>query len=289
MKLSFSFLALWCATTALARPGSTLQQRMERRTSAAFSNIHRGGMSSPVQNLTLPVFHNLNGTASSVFTSNWAGAIITSPPAGTVFDIVVGSFQVPVPSPPVSGVGTWWGTAWVGIDGFTTNPVILQTGIDWGVNVLSDGTRQYGYWGWYEWYPSGWTDFTFTVAGGDTIELVIEAPTLASGMCALRNQRTGQSVSTTVSAPNASEQLVGQNAEWIVEDFSSGGQLVPLAGFGSVVFSNCLAGAGRSVLSVNSTSATTVNIANSTTLQPITTVNFPGTNQVGVTYTGSSA
>jgi hypothetical protein len=249
------------------------------------SGIHEAGSSSPAvpANITSGPLANADGTASQYYTTNWAGAIITSPPTGETFNIVLASFVVPVPSPPVSGPGTWWGTAWIGIDGFTYGNAILQTGIDWGVEVLADGSMAYGYWGWYEWYPNGWTDFVFDVTGGDTIELVIEAPNNAEGMCAMTNQRTGASVSSVLAAPSNASLLAGQNAEWIVEDFSSGG-LTPFANFRNVTFSGCMAEAGRTVLAVNGTTASTVDIVNATSKVPITKTSFPRTDQVLVTY-----
>ncbi|KAG0646147.1 Aspergillopepsin-2 [Hyphodiscus hymeniophilus] len=298
MKFSFPFFALWCATTAMARPGgSSLDQRMKQRThnlqqmhsaggSKPASNIRTAGSSGPsiqVPTNETAVLPNENGSATQYYTTNWAGAIITAPPTGETFNIVIATFVVPIPKPPVSGPGTWWGTAWVGIDGFTYGNAILQTGVDWGVEVFADGSSAYGYWGWYEWYPAGWSDFTFEVAGNDTIELVIEAPSASVGLASMSNQRTGGSVSSMLKAPSNSSLLAGQNAEWIVEDFSSGG-LVPFADFGTVTFTGCTAEAGRTVVAVNGTTASTIDIVNGTTKVPVTKSSFPATDQVRVSY-----
>ena len=252
------------------------------------SKLHSEGSSGPshplnnVTSLVTSLVTNKKGTASQYYTNNWAGAIITAPPSGETFNIVIASFVVPIPKPPVAGPGTWWGTAWVGIDGFTYGGAILQTGIDWGVQVNADGSTAYGYWGWNEWYPAGWSDFSFGVTGGDTIELVVEAPSLTTGMCALTNQRTGQSVSTMLSVPTGGSPLKGQNAEWIVEDYSLDG-LVPFANFGTVTFNGCTAEAGKTVVAVDGTTASTLNIINSSNV-PITQTNYPGTDQVMVSY-----
>jgi hypothetical protein len=267
MQLSFAFFALWCATTAMARPGgSTIAERMQRR-AQRLQAMHEAGSSAPAvpANITSGPFLNANG------------------PTGETFNVVMASFVVPIPEPPTTGAGVWWGTAWVGIDGFTYGNAILQTGIDWGVEVLADGTVEYGYWGWYEWYPNGWSDFNFAVEGGDTIELIVEAPTLSEGYCAISNQRTGLSVSQMLTAPSNASNLAGQNAEWIVEDFSSGG-LVPFADFGTVTFTQCAAGAGGTVLGVNASSVSTVDIINATSKNPITKVSFPAADEVAVTY-----
>ena len=284
----------------MARPGgTTLETRVAQR--KQLEQMHSAGHSQPASHIqhaselhseegtsgpSVPA--NITaayGTAKNYYTTNWAGAIITSPPDGEAFNIVIASFVVPIPTPPVSGAGTWWGTAWVGIDGFTYGNAILQTGIDWGVQVSADGSTAYGYWGWYEWYPAGWSDFTFEVTGGDTIELVIEAPKSSLGVCAMSNQRTGQSVSNVVMAPTNGSLLAGQNAEWIVEDFSSGG-LVPFADFGNVTFEGCTAQAGQTVLAVNGTTASTVDITIATTKVVKTKTSFLGEDQVLVTYVG---
>lgn len=60
------------------------------------------------------------------YSSNWAGAILTSPPSGQTFNSVSAQFTVPTPSAPSSGSGSWSASAWVGIDGDTYQDAILQ-------------------------------------------------------------------------------------------------------------------------------------------------------------------
>lgn len=55
----------------------------------------------------------------------------------------------------------------------------------------------------------------------------------------IENVSTGESVTHTFSSQsNALQEL---NAEWIVEDFSSGGSLVSFADFGTVTFTDAVA------------------------------------------------
>lgn len=76
----------------------------------------------------------------------WSGAVLTAPPAGTTFTAVGGTFVVPKPSPPTSGPGSWGGSAWVGIDGYWSNPYALfQAGVSWGVTVSDSGATTYDY------------------------------------------------------------------------------------------------------------------------------------------------
>jgi hypothetical protein len=55
----------------------------------------------------------------------------------------------------------------------------------------------------------------------------------------LNNLSSGESITQSVSAPDSSSRLGGQNAEWIVEDFEEGDGLVPFTNFGSVLFTKC--------------------------------------------------
>ena len=287
MKLSSTFFALLCAATAIARPdGTGLARRMEERSKyGPITKPNRSGSGGPMvpANFTDGSVPNTNGTASQYYTTNWAGAIITAPPSGETFNIVMAEFVVPVPQPPTTGAGVWYGTAWVGIDGFTYTSAILQTGIDWGVEVFADGSVAYGYWAWYEWYPNGWSDFNLSVSGGDKVELLVEALSTSVGYCAIMNQNTDISVSEQLTAPSTSNYLEGKNAEWIVEDFTSGG-LVDFANFGSVTFTQTMAVAGNTNVPANASSASTCDIVGSLG-QVVTSVSFPGTNEVTVTYT----
>src|ERR1700761_3399123 len=131
------------ATSALAAPrraGSTLAQRLAAR-EARQGNTLQAGPSGRVSNVTEAV----------QFSSNWAGAVITAPPAGQKFTTVSGRFNVPTPSRPAgAGAGSYSASAWVGIDGDTAGNSILQSGIDF--TISSSGAISYQ--AWYEWFPN---------------------------------------------------------------------------------------------------------------------------------------
>lgn len=164
------------------------------------------------------------GITQSEKSTNWAGVA----QVGTGFTRVEGVITVP----KVSGSSQSAASAWVGIDGYNTQS-ILQT----GVSFYADGTFDH----WYEWLP----DYAYTYPGtfdikvGDQIKLAVEATTKSTGVSSLENLRTGQKVSHTFKHVLAS--LQEKNAEWIVEDFESGGSEIPLAQFGEVIFTNATA------------------------------------------------
>ena len=92
---------------------------------------------------------------------------------------------------------------------------------------------------WYEWFPSPTNDFSgFTIRAGDNISATVIADSLTSGTATLINYSTGQEVTKILTSQPA---LCLENAEWIVEDYSMGG-LVPFANFGTVTFTDVLAG-----------------------------------------------
>lgn len=160
------------------------------------------------------------------YSSNWAGAV----QIGSGFTHVEGTITVP----QVSGDPNSAASAWVGIDGDTCNTAILQT----GVSFYGDGTFD----AWYEWIPDyshSFTNFNFGV--GDQIKMSVTASSKKAGVATLENLSTGQTVSHTFTSTSTQSSLCETNAEWIVEDFESGGQLVPFADFGSVKFTNASA------------------------------------------------
>jgi len=201
----------------LGRP-STYAQRVARRAAG------RGSL--PNQRIE-KVSTDSTNSSNVDYSSNWSGAVLTSPPSGQTFKTVVGTFNVPT----ATGGSSTSSSAWVGIDGDTYGNAILQAGVDFN----GDGT----YDSWYEWYPDYAYDFSgFSIESGDEITVTIVATTLAAGTVTLKNSRTGSSVSKSLSS---SSHLGGQNAEWIVEDFEENGSLVPLSDFGTITFTNCTA------------------------------------------------
>lgn len=108
---------------------------------------------------------------------------------------------------------------------------------------------------WYEWYPNDSVTIEgFDVSAGDTISVSVHATSSTTGTVVLENLTTGKTVTESVSAPSSSSALAGQNAEWILEDFSSDGGLVPFSDYTTVYFTDCTA----------TTSSETLNLAGAT-------------------------
>lgn len=137
-------------------------------------------------------------------------------------------------------------SAWVGIDGDTSDKAILQTGVD--STVENNKTTHHA---WYEWYPDYAHDFNMEVNAGDTIVAMVRASSPSDGVAILENKSNGQSATQTLSAPKPTATLAGQNAEWIVEDFEMNGDMVALVDFGTVSFTGAEAEAGGSSYGVS--------------------------------------
>ena len=109
---------------------------------------------------------------------------------------------------------------------------------------------------WCEWYPD-WSDYfsDLEVSAGDVIRATVTAYSSTSGIATIENLTNGQSGSKQLDSTHG---LCGQNAEWIVEDFSDFyGNEVPFANFDTVIFTDATAtGTGTYTLD----GATTMNI-----------------------------
>jgi len=270
MKFSVALISYALFTSSvLARPhGSSLGERVARR-----------GLARKTR---LPQFEVIEATEAHgnetqvIYSSNWSGAVLSSPPSGQIFNGVSASFVVPTPQVPSgeSSSGTYAASAWVGIDGYTYQHAILQTGIDF---TISDGEVSFD--AWYEWYPDYAYDFNLEVNAGDTISVSVTASSLSAGTAVITNESTGESVSKSLTAPSSSSHLAGENAEWIVEDFEEGGSLVNLANFGTVTFTGATAQTAETT--ENASGATIFDIKTGTTVY--TSVSDDGSS-VSVSY-----
>ena len=198
------------------------------------STIRGTGFSKPLEKLA----------ARTVYTADWAGAVVGPPEDQTTFYSVTGSFTVPSPKPPStsSSPGTWRGSAWVGIDSLPPTDVLVQAGIDWAVTKNSDGSVSTTYGAWYEWLPDPNYYFSnFALSAGDIITAHCQSSSPSNAECSLQNHNTGAVVSKTMTAPSGGDLDVGAHAAWVVEDFFGAGGQVPFADFGTIEFSNCQA------------------------------------------------
>ncbi|KAJ5675787.1 aspergillopepsin-2 [Penicillium macrosclerotiorum] len=220
------------ASTAFAAPLTAQRQaRTEARRLARSAERHSNPPYKPESN---EVIH-FNETSHVEYSSNWAGAVLV----GSGYTAVTGQFTVPTPKVPSgsSSSGTYSASAWVGIDGDTWSDAILQTGVDF---TISNGKVSYD--AWYEWYPDYAYDFSgISISAGDVIKVTVTASSKSSGTATIENVTKGKTVSHTFTSSSVEGDLGEVNAEWIVEDFESGGSLVNFANFGTVTFTGAAA------------------------------------------------
>ncbi|KAJ8462254.1 hypothetical protein ONZ51_g11015 [Trametes cubensis] len=269
MLFSSLLFQVLVATAAFAIPTSR-ERHAERRARRAAAG---DPISIPNQVITRPA-SIANGTdaAQISYSTNWAGAVLVA--GANTYKSVTGTFVVPTPREPSGASGDHSGAIWVGIDGDTCQTAILQTGIDYTVN---GGSVSYS--AWWEWYPDAMHSFDgFAVRAGDTITASVTATSSTSGTASITNWSTGLEVIAELEYPYA---LCGENAEWIVEDYSVNGGLVPFANFGTVTFTGASAETGSGT--VGPSGATIIDIVANGAV--ITTASAGGSS-VTVSYTG---
>lgn len=162
--------------------------------------------------------------------TNWSGYAVetnlTSPQSDVVTD-VKGSWVVPTVTCSSTAA---YSSAWVGIDGYSSNSV-EQTGTD------SDCSNGKGvYYAWYEMYPKASKTLSLAINAGDTINAEVLYNGSSSFTLLLTDATTGGSFSITLSSHKAAR----SSAEWIMEAPYSGG-ILPLANFGTAQFTNSFA------------------------------------------------
>jgi hypothetical protein len=267
MKFSATLLSnVILASSALAG----IAQPSERRATRVRQSRPNIRLSSSTDAKELGVTPN---TTHVEYSSNWSGAVLTAPPAGSTFTSVAATFVVPTPS-GTNGAAS----IWVGIDGDTYSDAILQTGVD---VTVTNGKATYDCW--YEWFPDYAYYFStnkIVINAGDTIDLLVKSSSSRAGVVTITNKSTGKSVSQSLTPPTASAVLGGKNAEWIVEDFQSGNSLVPFANFGAVTFTGATAGTSSGA-SVDTTGASILDIEQNSKI--LTSVSASG-GTVTVTY-----
>lgn len=274
MKISAIFSITLFAVSAFAAPYSNggHARRIERRTAREIR------ITNPLKVIgSTDALPDTNATKVE-YSSNWAGAVLTAPPAGETFNSVSGQFVVPTPSVPKGGRGGKYSTAiWVGIDGDTYGNAIWQSGID-----ISVSGSQISFDVWYEWFPSPSYDIQgFSISAGDIIIITVSSSSKSEGSVTLENISTGQSVTQSASAPNSNAVLGGQNAEWIIEDFDVGGSQVPFADFGTVLFTNAVA--STSSQSVGTDDAVIIEMKDSNG-NILTDVSLPSSSEIKIVY-----
>jgi hypothetical protein len=156
---------------------------------------------------------------NNLVTSNMSGYFVQSGATSygsNSFYYIVSNFVVPV-AQQAGCTGSWaYASEWSGIDGFGSSDV-LQAGIDFDA-YCSGGIRASYYAAWYEWYPLGEVLISgFPVAPGDDIFVEVWHTSPTQGYVYLVNNNTKQAVELGFTA-SPGHPLVGNSAEWIVED-----------------------------------------------------------------------
>jgi len=203
--------------------------------------------------------------------TNWSGAIQEGP-KGTGWNFVQGTVVVP----KFSGLGKSKSVdIWVGIDGNNCKTAILQTGIV----AYGDGS----FWIWTEWWKNSMQDYPskLAVVAGDTIRLTVHAASTTSGTATIENLTSGKSVTKTFKS-ETSYPLCETDAEWIVEDFKSGGKLVPLLDWGTIKFTDTAAKGSKK--NVTAAGSEVMNLKQNGRVLTKTSVDSGG--DITITYTG---
>ncbi|CAL5869165.1 uncharacterized protein PFLUO_LOCUS3393 [Penicillium psychrofluorescens] len=236
MKFTTTALtAAMLAGSSLAAPRAGLAERLEKRGALPRQSLPLNKIDNTAEENGVLLKEN-SGDSNIEYSKNWGGVVREKPPASGTYTAVSATFTVPSPTPTDNSGEMQAASAWVGIDGDTYTAAILQTGVDfWTQN----GTVSFD--AWYEWYPNNANNFDLDVSAGDVIFAKVESSSPSQGVAIIENQSSGQSVTTTLSAPSTTATLAGQNVEWIVEDFNSGTSMVALVNFDKVTFSGAQA------------------------------------------------
>ncbi len=185
-------LALVALSTLLVVAGSTFA----RPSTFVERSLRRGSPGNPTeaaQRLETPS----TGAVHSLLSSNWAGVVLVSPPAGENFTEVIGSFTAPTLAPSSYTAAS----AWVGIDGWTWRETglngLFQAGIDFWME-----NNELTYDAWYEWVPDTSYNFTgFEISSGDVLTFRLVATSDLEGTIYLENETTGQTAYKVLEAP----------------------------------------------------------------------------------------
>ena len=202
-------------------------------------------------------------TRGVISTDNWSGGVYDSPPggpsSGQTWTRIETGIDVPtiiVPSGSSSS-GTYGVSAWIGIDGYTVQDAMLQTGIDL---VISNGVVSYT--AWYDWFPEEGDDIDIEISESDSLTIVLSTvPGTTASLVEFVNNSTNQERLIALSSPHV---LSGQNAEWILEASDT----VTPCNWGTFEFSG--AWASTSSTTVDATEASIINLVlNGVTLSSV--------------------
>ncbi|KAF5343381.1 hypothetical protein D9758_015619 [Tetrapyrgos nigripes] len=213
--------------------------------------------------------HDKRAVPPVTFSDFLAGVVVDAPSSDKI-TVVTSRVVVPEPMLPFDSTGQHGVAAYVGITGVGCTNKLLA-GMTFGVSspgtVTVRGEAQHYIpfearslitllSAFYSWSPdfSGFIHFTneeMPISPGDTLELTLTMGTIATdpNVANIRifNAVLNKAVVKTISSPVA-RTCVPTRAEWIIEDFVSGGVMVPLADFGTITFFDTSATTGAGVL-----------------------------------------
>jgi hypothetical protein len=153
-------------------------------------------------------------SVANATSENWSGSV-AFPPVGQTFTWVAGQWTVPNPYPP--GLGQFYASEWIGIDGWKSGDV-LQAGTETQVvNLLGKDFSARVVYAWWEWYPAYEVAITnLPVSPGDIMSCLIHVNSISTASVIVQNQSSNVTTLFTITAPSGTT-LVGESAEWIVE------------------------------------------------------------------------
>jgi hypothetical protein len=213
MKRLFSFLLLSCALVYAVDSPLTEIHCQFKPIIRAHGKHHHGSQT---------------GTST-----NWSGYVaakksLTHPKKHAVTS-VSGTWVVPtLVSSPQNG----YSSVWVGIDGFGSHSV-EQLGTE---QDMINGTQQN--YAWIEMYPHPAMEISgFPVNAGDQISASVTYTSKNTFTLSITNHTHSVTTSSAHTLANAER----TSAEWIVEAPSTASGVLPLADYGSTIFTNCSA------------------------------------------------
>lgn len=221
----------------------------------------RDQVASPYSRLTVKDIDKIDWRRFIPETStNWSGAYVKRPSAEPLVS-VTGEWTVPGVSPPWSAWngsgyndGTYLCGAWVGIDGTQGTNDVMQAGTASQCVVSGGKMTSTTFFAWTEWFSLGSIVVAnYPVSVGDLVSCTVCAPFGNAHGSALFNNLTTGATTTIGIDPPAGVTLVGNVAEWIVEDPSVNSTTqYPFPNYGATYFYDCTAGSKNIELDLGS-------------------------------------
>lgn len=166
---------------------------------------------------------------------NWSGYAIDASHSGYAFTSIYATWVMPALTPIPDTDSSFW----IGFDGYG-NSTVEQCGIQ----ALVDHLGQVKYQPWYEFYPQYQQNiYSFDVNAGDVISALITYSVSDTTYNIVMQNLTASNNSLPYSYSNSFVTNVGTrtSVEWIAEAPNGGTGVQPLADYGTMSFSNCMA------------------------------------------------